>query len=110
MVFGILAGLNAQVLAADHAHVETCTMEPAETPCAHSRQDPHHGHHHPGEDHDGNDHHHHHDCCSHAQPLTVENHHLRQPGVPGSSLLGVRHEGEVPPEEPFLGSEKPPLI
>ena len=34
----------------------------------------------------------------------------RQPGIPGSSLLGVRHEGEVPPEGPFLGSEKPPLI
>jgi hypothetical protein len=42
--------------------------------------------------------------------LTVENNPDRKLGVPGSSLLGVLHESEVPPEEPVLGSEKPPLI
>jgi hypothetical protein len=67
-----------------------------------------------GHQHDGEkcpqDHHHHKGCCTNSQPLTVENDYLRQPGIPGSLLLGVRHEGEMPPEGPFLGSEKPPLI
>lgn len=54
--------------------------------------------------------HEHHGCCSTGLPLIVDNSFICRLGVPGSSLLGVRHEGEVPPEGPFLASEKPPLI
>jgi hypothetical protein len=43
-------------------------------------------------------------------PLIVESNAACRSGVPGSSQLGFRHEGEDPPEGPFLGSEKPPLI
>lgn len=53
--------------------------------------------------------HEHGSCCS-ASPLTIDTSFICRLGVPGSSLLGVRHEGEVPPEGPFLASEKPPLI
>ncbi len=43
--------------------------------------------------------------------MSVDNHFICRLGlIPGSSLLGVRHEGEAIPDEPFLGSEKPPLI
>jgi hypothetical protein len=108
MVFCVLAGLNARVLA-DHA-VRSGGCSPSET-CCESTQD--------GEkpaDHqdDGDDcpleHHHHHDCCSQTLPLAVDNTIPGASHVPGSSLLGLRPEGDVPPEGPFLGSEKPPLI
>jgi len=114
LVFGVFAGLNLRVLASDHAHPPKTGQDCSD----------HHDHHHPAEDlhsphsddcptggkHDGEGHHHHHGCCSPAQPLTIENDHLRQPYLPDSSLVGVRHDCEVPPDEPFLGSEKPPLI
>ncbi|GAA5117509.1 hypothetical protein JIN84_17255 [Luteolibacter yonseiensis] len=54
--------------------------------------------------------HEHHNCCSSGLPLSLDSSYICRLGVPGSSLLGVRHEGEVPPEGPFLASEKPPLI
>ena len=54
--------------------------------------------------------HEHHGCCNAALPLIGDSNFICRLGVPGSSLLGVRHEGEVPPEGPFLASEKPPLI
>jgi hypothetical protein len=108
MVFSVLAGLNVRVLGAEDRHVGTCSHI-EEICCDHSHDPAPDDHQHDGEK-CPQDHHHHHGCCSIAQPLTVENDHLRQPGIPGSSLLGVRHEGDVPPEEPFLGSEKPPLI
>jgi hypothetical protein len=40
----------------------------------------------------------------------IENDHSRNTREPGSTLLGVRQDGEIPPDEPVLGSEKPPLI
>ncbi len=110
MVFGILAGLNARVLAADAGHVVVCT-DSSEQCC----QDDH------GSDapatplQDGGQHcppdHHHHLCCYlHALPLAVE----EEPGCrlvdPISSITGVRHESAVLPEGPYLSSEKPPLI
>jgi hypothetical protein len=64
--------------------------------------------------HDGKDcpleHHHHHGYCSHGLPLTVDQNLQYRFGFPDSSLLGVRHDGEVPPDGPYLSSEKPPLI
>ncbi|MES2439018.1 MAG: hypothetical protein V4584_08120 [Verrucomicrobiota bacterium] len=108
MVFSVLAGLNVRVLAADVGCAEACTR--SVTCC-----DDHHETHAPAShQHDGKDcpmdHHHHHDCCSHTLPLTLDHTLTCRLGIPGSSLLGVRHEGEVPPEGPFLSSEKPPLI
>jgi len=108
MVFCLLAGLNAQALAAEFGHAGGCSHV-QEISCDHSHREAPDDHRHDGEK-CPQDHHHHHGCCSTAQPLTIENDHLRRPCIPGSSLLGVRHEGEVPPEEPFLASEKPPLI
>lgn len=109
MVICTLAGLNARVLAADASRVAVC-VKSADTCC----QDHHDApapeeHHHDGDD-CPTDHHHHFGCCSLAQPLTVENNLNGRLGIPGSSLLGVLHESEVPPEAPVLGSEKPPLI
>lgn len=43
-------------------------------------------------------------------PLTVEIQQICRIGVSGLHLFGFRHEGELPPEEPVLSSEKPPLI
>ncbi len=40
----------------------------------------------------------------------MENHFMGRLGVSESILLGVGHESEIPPEKPFLSSEKPPLI
>lgn len=104
-----MAGLNARVLASNAGHVGTCTQ--SETACC---SDATHENESSDCDHDGEkcpkDHHHHHSCCSPAQPLTMENDHFRQQSLLTSSLLGIRPEGDVLPEDPFLGSEKPPLI
>jgi hypothetical protein len=109
MVFCVLAGIGSRVLAIDADRANACPQA-AEASCHHdcagAGQDDHHQ--------DGDkcppDHHHHFGSCSHALPLSVESEFICRLGVPGSSLSGVRHEGEVPPEEPFLASEKPPLI
>ncbi|MGL4399675.1 MAG: hypothetical protein ACRCXD_07380 [Luteolibacter sp.] len=102
LLFGVFAGLNARVLAPQGDSV--CLA------CHHAED---HGTHHHGHSHEDcdPDHPHHHDCCSPVQPLGVENHSPCRLGFsPESFLLGVRQEGELPPEEPFLSSEKPPLI
>lgn len=108
MVFCVVAGLGARLLAADIGHVEVC-HHAAESCC----ETDHHGtpdeHHHDGDSCPA-DHHHHFGCCAHALPLTIDTPWICRLGVPGASLLGVRHEGEIAPEGPFLGSEKPPLI
>ena len=109
MVICTLAGLNARVLADEVGRVAVCAQS-TDTCC----QDHHDApgpekHHHDGDD-CPLDHHHHFGCCSQALPLTVENNLICRLGIPGSSLLSVLHEGEVPPEAPVLGSEKPPLI
>ena len=110
MILSALAGLNTRVLSADGSRVDVCSLL-AESCC---QVDPH-GATAPEEHHGSGDEcppgHHHHACgCSHAIPLMVENDVVCHSGVPDSFLLVFRHEGEVPPEGPFLGSEKPPLI
>ena len=109
MVICTLAGLNARVLAADIGRIPVCAQS-VDSCCQDHHDAPAPAEHH----HDGDgcpiDHHHHFGCCAQAQPLTVENHLDRKLGVPVSSLLGVLHESEIPPDAPFLGSEKPPLI
>ncbi len=112
MVVCAMAGLNTRGLGAGVMSLEICS-HPAESCCqddvcaASAPVDSHGGGHEncpPGD-------HHHHSCyCSHVLPLTVENDLPSRLGISASSVLGIRHEGEVPPEGPFLGSEKPPLI
>ena len=105
MVACILSGLNARGLIADGSPVNVCPQQIKS--CCEPDVGNHDSHDDkncpPGE-------HHHHSCCSHALPLTLENHVTCWVGVTESSLLGVCLESDVPPEEPFLGSEKPPLI
>ncbi|RYD35067.1 MAG: hypothetical protein EOP87_08000 [Verrucomicrobiaceae bacterium] len=112
-VFCVMAGLNARVLGAEFLHVGTCSQTHVEEVCcdhSHDQSPDCQGHEHKDGKCPSEPHHHHHGCCPAGQPLTVENDHFRQPAFFGSSLLGVRHDGEIAPEEPFLGSEKPPLI
>ena len=56
------------------------------------------------------DHHHHHTCCSHVVALGLDQKAPCHLGTPVSALETMRHQGDRPPDEPFLGSEKPPLI
>jgi hypothetical protein len=57
------------------------------------------------------DHHHHGGCsCSFVLPMVVADKLASQFDSQSSFLLGIRHENEVAPDGPFLGSEKPPLI
>lgn len=108
MVICVMAGLNARVLASGVTHAGTCTHA-EEVCCDHSHERSSGDCQHEGEK-CPKDHHHHHGCCSAAQPLTVGSDHFFRPGLLDSLLLGVLHEGDTRPEEPFLSSEKPPLI
>ena len=109
MVLFVMAGLNARVLATNAAHAATCAHA-EEVCCDHSHDGSSKECQHEGEDCPKDHHHHHHNCCSAAQPLTVGNDHFFPMCLAGSSLSGIRHEGDMLPEEPFLSSEKPPLI
>jgi hypothetical protein len=103
----VLVGLGAQVLRitvggaiCPHSKVTCCENHLAEMPL---------------DDHDNDDggpceHHHHHGCCSHPLPLTLDTTLVYRLGIPGGSLLAIRHESEITPEGPFLSSDKPPLI
>ncbi|MEO7099819.1 MAG: hypothetical protein ABI162_10695 [Luteolibacter sp.] len=108
MVFGVLAGLNLRALSADGScivcfvNVENCCKNAPSTSQEKSQ------------DSDSKkspaDHEHHHGCCSHVLPLAAMNESNCKFGIPTSFLLVARHESEVAPDGPFLGSEKPPLI
>ena len=108
MVFCVASGLGARVLAADTSRVAICTESTtccdhpheAKTPAEHQQ----HGEDCPLE------HHHHHGCCSHSPPLTLDSTLIHRLEIPVGSLVAIRHEGEITPEGPCLGSEKPPLI
>ena len=113
IMVGILVGLSFRVFGAVDLHlaiekscdqhVEVCCNDHSDVPAPHD-----HSHE------KGNDcpleHHHHHGNCSHVLPLIVDQTFQCRVEIPDSSLLGVRHEGEVPPDGPYLSSEKPPLI
>lgn len=112
LVFSVFVGLNARGLTvnAEHGSGE-CLLEQT---CGHGHD--HHHHHGPAKEkhrHGGEEapyDHHHHNCCHPAMPLTVEIQQICRLGISGLHLFGFRHEGELTPEEPVLGSEKPPLI
>lgn len=108
MFFCVAGGLSARILAADTSRDIGCGesaaccdhLHEAEVPAEHS---------HGGED-CPLEHHHHHGCCSHPLPLTLDSTLSSRLGILNYSLLAVRHEGEITPQGPFFGLEKPPLI
>jgi hypothetical protein len=109
MVFGVLTGLGVRGLAMT-LHPDAVAL-PVEDSCSHDHH--HHGPTPEPHSHDGKDcppDHHHHGCCCAAMPLTLENDQACRLGIPVMAVFGMLHEGEVPPEEPLLSSEKPPLI
>lgn len=108
MVLGVFAGLNARALALDCGSANGC-CDIEETRCveAHDSSIPQEKHHEgdgcPVE-------HHHHLCCSHGITLGAEELAAVRLGNLESRLPQLRPEGHSLPEDPFLGSEKPPLI
>ena len=108
LAFCVFAGLNARVLAVTCTSASECGKV-TESCCQDdnalgSPADEHH---------DGGDcpmEHHHHGLCSHGLPLGVDIQTPARLTLPGSLKLSFRHEGDMPPDGPFLGSEKPPLI
>jgi hypothetical protein len=111
MLLGVFVALSLRAFGIHHFHEETGSK------CTHSAEICHKS---PSVANVGDDDqkdnkscppdHEHHSCCSSALPLIVDSDSICWLGILESSLLGVRHDGEVPPEEPFLASEKPPLI
>ena len=108
MVLSMFAGLNARVLALDCGPADGC-CELAESCCLEVHDTTV-----PGEKHHEGDgcpvEHHHHVCCSHGLMLGTEGQVAVRLGAPGTGVLRLRPEADVLPEDPFLGSEKPPLI
>ncbi|MEO5913904.1 MAG: hypothetical protein ABIS50_06700 [Luteolibacter sp.] len=107
-VFCVFAGLNARVFAVNCSSTSGCGQA-VESCCGdhQASEAPQENHH----DEDGCPmEHHHHGFCSHGLPLGLDFQTPTRLGVPGSALLSFRHEGDFPPDGPFLGSEKPPLI
>lgn len=108
MIFWVIAGLGARVMAQD-----THWLDPRDSHCCadHHDADPeenspeqHHESCPPGP-------HHHHACtCAHSLPLSAEDDWVSRLHVPPFCLLEVSQESETPPEKPFLQLEKPPLI
>lgn len=54
--------------------------------------------------------HHHHVGCVHGFVLGLDPEHPCRPGAPVAMRAGFHHQGDTLPEDPFLSSEKPPLI
>jgi hypothetical protein len=108
MVFCVMAGVSARAVTADAGRLIACSQVSDHCCGDHHSEIPEKDHHDDSSCPLG-DHHHHH-CCSSAQPLAMESLLTCRLSVPQSLLIGIRHESEIAPEEPFLGSEKPPLI
>jgi hypothetical protein len=105
MVFGILAGLNARVLAANESVHAVHSHEHHD--CS-GHSDDGDSHHH--DDKCPLDHHHHCGSCIHSLPLSMENDVVHRLNLPPSSRSAIRHESELPPDGPSLALDKPPLI
>jgi hypothetical protein len=108
MVLSVLFGLGARGLALPAGHGVNAAHG-IESRCGH---DHHHEHSHGDHSHDDKNcpPDHHHGCCAPAMPLTIEKQAVCRLGISGLNLFGQRDESELPPEEPLLSSEKPPLI
>jgi hypothetical protein len=109
MVLGIIAGLHFRTLGGEGHHFSECT-ESTESCCSSVDDRVHQD----SPQHDGDqcplEHSHHHECCAHMLPLTFENDKDQRLYTAASSTVKLRHEREIRPDEPYLGSEKPPLI
>ncbi len=107
IIFSVLAGLGVRALA--EADKRSCACPEMKSHCCESERPPH-----PSHDHDGGDcpldSHHHHGCCFYTGALAFGDDAECRLRHPSSSCLGFCHEGEIPPDAPFLGLEKPPLI
>jgi hypothetical protein len=105
ILLGVLAGLQSRVCAADPCDV----IEKM-----HAQE--HSGHDHdpgkpcdPSHDKDCPLEHHSHGCLCHAMPLVPASDPISLQ-VPCRSLARLAHDGENPPDGPFLSEDKPPLI
>ena len=111
MIVGVFVALSLRAIGFDHSHEDLGSKcNHSVKMCQESQLDTDLSDDDPQDDKNCPPDHEHHGCCTAALPLTLDSNSICRLGVPGSSLLGVRHEGEVPPEGPFLASEKPPLI
>lgn len=108
MILSMAAGLSARVLAMDCCvgenpceTVETCCVERHDAASQ------------PGNHHEGDGcpmEHHHHVCCSHGLSLGADERMQLRPTRAASADSRCRPEGDLPPDDLFLGTEKPPLI
>lgn len=109
MVLGVFAGVNLRAYPANGDHGTVCA-EKVDECCGNDASSLATSSH----DHDDGDcppnHHHDHQCCLHVVPLSIDQEAVSLLQDPASTFLGFSHEGEVPPDGPFLSSEKPPLI
>jgi len=103
----LLLGLHARLFAQDPCAVNTmlhgdgkCHVEHRECPPG----DPGHDGHCPAE------HHHHQGICGHATPYAAGEAPAVRLGLPCSSSLWLRHEGDEVPEGPCLEVDVPPVI
>lgn len=111
MIFGVLAGINMHVLAADGGCVvcfdqseDCCAIgsNASESAVQESRT--------PEKSKCPGDHLHHPGCCSHVMGLAIVPNPECRFGISYHNLLEFRHEGEAVPDGPYLRLEKPPLI
>jgi hypothetical protein len=54
--------------------------------------------------------HHDHGCFCHGMPLVASGESAISLQVPCTNLSRLAHDGEIPPDGPFLSEDKPPLI
>jgi hypothetical protein len=115
VALGIIVGLQSRVHSQDpcdviaslheheHHHHDDHSNSPddQQVPCDSSHDDRCPTDHH---------HHHNHDCLCHGMHVTDAMAGRLRLKVPDFSLSRFRHEGEVAPEGPCLGEDKPPLI
>ena len=106
VLLGVCAGLHARAFAADpcevmekmHVHGDAGDCHEPGSPCdsSHDKQCPAD--------------HHHHGCFCHGMPLVASGDSAISLQVACSILTRLAHDGENPPDGPFLSEDKPPLI
>jgi hypothetical protein len=107
LVFAVIIGLQARVLAKDPCEV-IASMHQVD-PCDHPHEeslpcDPSHEKNCPAE-------HHHHGCVvCHVSPLASEDDFASRLELPTSIRLRLWPESELIPEGPYLSSDRPPII
>ena len=108
LILCVLAGLNARAFAVNCISTSECGQA-VETCCEDQQGSKTSQEHQHGEDHCPTEHHRH-TCCSHGMPIGIDFQVPTRISVSGSVFFAFLHEEDLLPEEPFLASEKPPLI